>query len=163
MGGADLADKADPEARLQHALELAYRYLGRRDRTREQVRAQLEKAEVDAGTADTALAELERQGAVDDERYARLFAEDRRRLDGWGSDRIAARLAEFGVPGHVIEAELGGLEPGDELAGALEVLRGRLSSPPASERERERALGLLVRRGYPLETAYDAVRAFERG
>ena len=91
------------------------------------------------------------------------FAEDRRRLDGWGSDRIAARLAEFGVPGHVIEAELGAREHGDELAGALEVLRGRLTSPPGSERERERALGLLVRRGYPLETAYDAVRAFERG
>ena len=30
------------------------------------------------------------------------------------------------------------------------------------ERERERALGLLVRRGYPLELAYDAVRAAER-
>ena len=27
-----------------------------------------------------------------------------------------------------------------------------------SERERERALGLLVRRGYPLELAYEAVR-----
>jgi regulatory protein len=162
VSGADLA-QADPEARLQHALELAYRYLGRRDRTREQVRAQLQKGEVDEATTEATLAELERQGAVDDERYARLFAEDRRRLDGWGSDRIAARLAEYGVPRHVIDAELGGLEPADELAGALDVLRGRLASPPASERERERALGLLVRRGYPLETAYDAVRAFEGG
>ncbi len=35
-------------------------------------------------------------------------------------------------------------------------------SPPADQRERERALGLLVRRGYELELAYDAVRAFER-
>jgi hypothetical protein len=31
-----------------------------------------------------------------------------------------------------------------------------------SERERERALGLLVRRGYPLELAYEAVRRVER-
>ena len=33
----------------------------------------------------------------------------------------------------------------------------------SSERERERALGLLVRRGYALELAYEAVRAAERG
>jgi hypothetical protein len=31
-----------------------------------------------------------------------------------------------------------------------------------TKRERERALGLLVRRGYSLELAYDAVRAAER-
>ena len=30
------------------------------------------------------------------------------------------------------------------------------------DRERERALGLLVRKGYELELAYEAVRAFER-
>ena len=34
--------------------------------------------------------------------------------------------------------------------------------PPDSDRERDRALGLLARRGYELELAYDAVRAFER-
>ena len=34
--------------------------------------------------------------------------------------------------------------------------------PPQSDRERERALGMLVRKGYDLELAYDAVRAFER-
>ena len=38
-----------------------------------------------------------------------------------------------------------------------------MRTPPADERGRERALGLLVRRGYALELAYDAVRAFERG
>jgi regulatory protein len=35
-------------------------------------------------------------------------------------------------------------------------------SAPRTDRERERALGLLARRGYELELAYDAVRAFER-
>jgi len=33
---------------------------------------------------------------------------------------------------------------------------------PSNERERERALGMLVRKGYDLELAYDAVRAYER-
>ena len=41
-------------------------------------------------------------------------------------------------------------------------LRRRLPGPPDDDRARERALGLLVRRGYELELAYEAVRAFER-
>jgi regulatory protein len=34
--------------------------------------------------------------------------------------------------------------------------------PPQSDRDRERALGMLVRKGYDLDLAYDVVRAFER-
>ena len=41
------------------------------------------------------------------------------------------------------------------------MLRGRLGSPPGDDRERRRALALLVRRGYDLDLAYDAVRRFE--
>ena len=50
----------------------------------------------------------------------------------------------------------------DAREAAIELLRRRLSEPPRDDRGRERALGLLVRRGYDLELAYDAVRAFER-
>jgi regulatory protein len=42
------------------------------------------------------------------------------------------------------------------------LLRRRFPSPPDDDRGRDRALGLLVRRGYDLEMAYDAVRAFGR-
>jgi regulatory protein len=49
-----------------------------------------------------------------------------------------------------------------ELGAAVALLQRRVRGPLDSERERERALGLLVRKGYELELAYDAVRAFER-
>ena len=45
----------------------------------------------------------------------------------------------------------------------MNLLHRRFRWPPAEDRDRERALGLLARRGYDLELAYDAVRAFERG
>ena len=41
--------------------------------------------------------------------------------------------------------------------------RGAWPTPPSSDRARGRALGLLIRRGYELELAHEAVRAFERG
>ena len=153
----------EPEARLQHALELAYRHLARRERTALEVRRRLEREDVDAASIDAALAELQGQGAVDDVGYARRFAEDRRRLDGWGAERIERRLLEVGVPACVVEAELGRAGQGDELARAVEVLRGKLSAAPADDRERDRALRLLARRGFGLELAYEAVRTFGRG
>ncbi|CAB4867420.1 unannotated protein [freshwater metagenome] len=153
---------ADPELRLQHALETAHRYLNHRDRTVAEVRRQLESRRVEPGTIDQCVAVLEEQGYLDDTRYARLFAEDRRRLDGWGAERIERRLRHYGVPPEQIATTLEELGPADELTAALEVLRARLHGPPSDDRERERALALLVRRGYELDVAYDAVRAFGR-
>jgi regulatory protein len=127
-----------------------------------EVRSYLRNHGCDEPAVETALAELREQGYLDDERYARRFAEDRRALDGWGGERIARRLDDAGVPAAVIEATLAGRDGEEELEAALGVLRGRLAVPPADDRARERALGLLVRRGYELELAHDAVRAFER-
>jgi regulatory protein len=152
----------DPALRLQHALEDAYRYLARRDRTVSEVRGQLEKRGIEPDTIEQALAELGEQNYLDDARYARAFAEDRRALDGWGPDRIARKLAQVGVDGAHVEAALSTRGAEDELEAAVELLRRKLRTPPEDDRARERALGLLVRRGYALELAYDAIRAFSR-
>jgi regulatory protein len=153
----------DPEARLQHALDVSYRYLGPRDRTVAEARRHLESKRVEPETIDEALAELTRGGYLDDARYAKRFAEDRRTLDSWGSDRIERKLVAVGVAPELIATALAQREADDELEAAVSLLQRRMRTAPASERERERALGLLVRRGYQLELAYDAVRAFERG
>jgi regulatory protein len=127
-----------------------------------EVRWHLAGRGVDEAAIESALAELSEQGYLDDVRYAQRFAEDRRVLDGWGTERIARRLEEAGVDRDVIDSALADRTPEDELDAALMVLRGRLRTPPADDRGRDRALALLVRRGYELELAYDAVRAFER-
>ena len=150
------------EPRLQAALEVAYRQLGRRDRTIAELRWYLRRRVSDHAAVEGAIRELLEQGYLDDARYAQRFAEDRRTLDGWGAERIARRLEEAGVAPEDIAAALADHGDDDELHAALTLLRRRLTRPPADDRDRERALGLLVRRGYELELAYDAVRAFER-
>ena len=82
--GGPLGD-LDPELRLEHALDLAYRHLARRDRTVVEVRRHLATRGVDEGTVARTVRELERQGYLDDGRYARRFTEDRRALDDWGA------------------------------------------------------------------------------
>ena len=153
------AADSDPDARLQRALDLAYRYLGRRDRTVAEVRRHLEAKRCEPAAIDAAVVELEAQGYLDDAGYAQRFAEDRRQLDGWGAERIARRLAAAGVDREAIEAACDARDREGELDAALEILRRRFRVPPETDRDRERALGMLVRRGYDLELAYDAVRA----
>ena len=153
----------DPEARLQHALDLSYRYLGYRDRTVVEVRRHLESKRVEPDTIDAAVAELERQEYLDDARFAQRYAEDRRTLDAWGSDRIERKLRDAGVDAGLIAAALSSQDAGGELEAAVALLERRMRGPLGSDRERERALGLLVRKGYELDLAYDAVRTYERG
>jgi len=147
----------------ERAIELAFRHLGKRDRTEAELRRHLAAKDVGEPEADAAIAEVVRMGYLDDARYARTFAEDRRNLDGWGSERIERRLLALGVDREHVATALGGRDGAEELEAAVELLRRRFRDGiVAQERERERALGMLVRKGYELELAHDAVRAFER-
>jgi regulatory protein len=151
----------DPEReeRRAHAFDVAWRQLGHRDRTEaELVRAFL-KARVEPELAEEVIGELRESGYVDDAVFARRFAEDRRRLDAWGAERIERRLRELGVAAEHIRAAL---DDGahDELEAAVALLTRRFPGPPETPRERDRALGVLVRRGYELELAHDALRRF---
>jgi regulatory protein len=49
-----------------------------------------------------------------------------------------------------------------ELDRALGLLRRRFSIPPRDRRERDRALGVLIRKGYDPDLALDAITAYAR-
>jgi len=160
MTGRDRA--LDPEARLQDALDAAYRYLSYRERTVLEVRRHLEQRRVEPATIEDAIAALHEAGYLDDAGYALRFAHDRRELDAWGADRIERKLLAVGVAAEHIAPALAEQDGEEELAAAVALLERRMRTAPADDRDRNRALGLLVRRGYDLELAHDAVRAFER-
>jgi regulatory protein len=125
------------------------------------LREWLAEREVDEGEIEEVIALLAEAGAIDDHSFARRYAEDKRQLAGWGPDRISGALESRGVAREHIDAALASEDERAQLARATALLRDR-GMPCSSEPERERALGLLVRRGYPLELAYEAVRAAER-
>lgn len=145
----------------ERALELAYRTLSTRDRTVAEVRAFLERKAVGPVAIEHAVAELTAARFLDDERYAQLFAEDKRGIERWGSQRIERDLRKRGVPDHLIEAALAAIDRDDELAAAMSLLSDKLP-PSESDRDRDRAWRLLVRKGYEPELAYEAVREHAR-
>jgi regulatory protein len=181
------------------ALELAYRYLSRRERTVREVRQYLLGRDLDSTAVEAALVELTECGYLDDARYARIFAQDRRALEQWGNARIRRALLARGIQRDLVEEALreeaevdrtlgGGLDrtlefgvdrtlgegvdrsldvdfdprPDGELGRALALLERRFPSPPSDRRERQRAMGVLIRRGYEPELASDALAAYSR-
>jgi regulatory protein len=114
----------------------------------------------DAAAAEV-IARLTEEGAIDDQRFALRYAEDKRELAGWGPKRIREALSARGTPQEAIEAAVGREGPQDVLNRAIGVLQSTGSEVDDDE-SRQRALALLARRGFPLETAYEAVRALER-
>jgi regulatory protein len=151
---------ADPAERLERARTLAWRALNRRDRTELELRGILAEKRVAPEEAGVVVAELVDGGFIDDAGFAQRFADDRRRLDAWGAERIGRRLRELGVAPEHIAAALGEQDHEGELEAALALLRRRVPTVPTTARERDRALGVLVRKGYELELAHDALRRY---
>jgi regulatory protein len=155
-------DPAVDLVELEKALGYAHRSLARREQTVSEIHARLERRELSPATIDAALTELRETGMLDDARFARRFAADKRELDQWGTRRIVTELERRGVGREEIAAVAGESGRGDELETALVLLGRRWPVPPQDDRERDRAWRLLVRRGYEPELAYAAVREHER-
>jgi regulatory protein len=173
LDGRPAFDGADPAAReraLQKALDLSYAYINRRERTVAEVRSQLQRKGISETDADAAVHTLIEQHLLDDERFAQLFVADKRELERWGADRIRRGLSTRGIDRELAERALAaapdavdGDGRGGELARALELLRRRFPDPPRERRDRDRALGMLLRKGYEHELAIDALTAHARG
>ena len=167
------------EASAARVLADAYRLLGYRSRSRAELRRRL----LDKGHAEHEIApvleRLDADGLLDDAAFARAFATDKRRLSGWGSERIARALAQAGVADEHARAALtataaeapagaasgeGGAHDDEpdpdeaELARALAALERRGRAAPPLDAARARAFQFLRRRGYATQVAYDAVR-----
>jgi regulatory protein len=162
-----MAEAVGEAAASARALEIAYRHLNRRERTVHELRQHLISREIDMPLATSVVEELIEVGYLDDARYARMFAQDKRELEQWGSGRIRRALLAKGITREVVEEALA--EPhgsvrtaGDELERAVSLLRQRFPDPPRDRPARQRALGVLLRRGYEPDLARDALAAHTR-
>jgi regulatory protein len=142
-------------------LELAASALARKERTVAEMRAWLASRGCPRAEIEAAIARLVEIGELDDARFARRFAEDKRELRGWGSERIAEALEARGVGSEEIAAALATEDEGAQVERAVRLLVAR-GDALVDEPARGRALAFLVRRGYGSDVAYEAVRRAER-
>jgi regulatory protein len=143
------------------AYELALDALGRKERGTAELASWLRARDVSEEDLEAAIARLTELGELDDARFASRYAEDKRQLAGWGSERIRDALLARGISPEDIEAALAPDSGPDQVERAAELLirRGR---PLDSDAARASALGFLTRKGYSYEIAHEAIRARSR-
>jgi regulatory protein len=157
----------EADERSQRALALSFAYLNRRERTVAELRLHLERKGLAPEAIDACVDTLLEDGYLDDGRCALMFVHDRRELDGWGSERIRRELAAKGIDRDLVESALAQHEAEwgageSELDRALALLQRRFPSPPSERRERDKALGILIRKGFDPELALDALATHAR-
>jgi regulatory protein len=156
---ADPHDEAAPRA---PARESALRLLAVRARTRSELLDRLRRKGVDEETARRVVEELAEVGLVDDEAFARLWADERIRTKPVGAIRLRAELAAKGVRREIVEAvvrETYERHSEDELV--RRVLERRARGRQLVGRERGRALAFLLRRGFSRDVSTAAIRERE--
>jgi regulatory protein len=140
------------------AFEAALGALDRKERTAHELALWLKGRGFAMDEIEAALRRLFETEVLDDERFARRYAEDKRDLSGWGPERIREALLDRGVPIDTIDGVLALDSHGDQLDRAREILIRR-ARPLDDDADRQRALEYLARRGYDHEIAYQAVRS----
>ncbi len=126
----------------------AIRLLARREHSR----AELARKLAEYGTAeeiDDVLQSLTTTGLLSDARYAEAYV--RGHAARFGAARLRQTLRQKGISGELIDAQLTGVDAGDEFARARGVWAHKYGTPPADAREWARQARFLQSRGFSTE------------
>ena len=130
----------------------AFDLLARRARSTRELSRRLGQRGAPADVARAVVAELEARGYLDDDAFARWWAQVRADQRYVGSLRLRRELAAKGIPREVAATAVeAAFEEASELDRALEAGRRRLPAllRAAPDRAPAKLAGYLLRRGYP--------------
>ena len=143
---------------VEKAKSYAMRLLSNRAYTRKEIKDKLTGRDYSQHAVDETLDTLDRLNLVDDEQFARRFAQERLRLKPSGRMVLARDLKRRGIPVQVIDSVLDELlEDVDVAAVALELMMGRKKRYRGLTRDKAlgRMYGFLGRRGFDSSIARD--------
>ena len=152
--------EAEPDAKAARNKALAF--LARREHSGAELRTKLNAAGFPANIVGDVLSVLEREGWLNDVRFAEAFIRARRER-GYGPMRIRAELRERGVVGEVIDACLDMRDP-DWLRPLEQVWTKRFRARKGADfAERARQLRFFQARGYTAEQIRAVIGRREAG
>lgn len=150
LPGARAEAESDAIVEQARAGDVAARALGRRDLSRREVEAELERAGLDDDIVRDELGRLTARGLLDDDRLAVELAERLQQRKGYGRQAVAAELARRRLSPGSIAAALDLVDDEAELERAVQLAETQLRrldglDQPVAMR---RLSGYLARRGY---------------
>jgi regulatory protein len=149
---------ADPES---VARTILLRRLTDQPRSRAELAESLAKRHVPTDVAVRVLDRFEEVGLIDDEDFARSWVQSRQRSRGVASRVLAMELRRKGVDDDTAREALAELDPDEERQNAHRLVQKKLRSMRGldSTTQIRRLTGMLARKGYAPQVAFDVVRA----
>ena len=144
---------------LEKVKKDALRLLSFRARSTQELRLRLARKNHGKALVEEAIEYFTRQGFLDDEKFAKLYAMSRLQSRPSGKKQIAFDLQSKGVSRAAVDRALGSLEDFDEKQMALELALRRQKSMRSvpDQTAKTRLYGLLKRRGFGSEAVFYAL------
>jgi regulatory protein len=148
---------ADPE---EVARSICLRMLTYRPCTRAELATELRRRRVPDDAAEAVLARFDDVGLVDDRAFATAWVERQRRTRGLSRRALATELRRKGVGDEDVAETVSSVSDDDERIRAAELVARKLSSVRSLDHDRQvnRLVGMLARKGYGAGVAYAVVR-----
>lgn len=159
--GQDLSDEKITQLRAEDEYEAAYqhalKFLSYRTRSQAEVRTNLLKRGTPDGVIDEVIERLVSAHLVDDERFARLWVENRSEFRPRSRRALTYELRQRGLDQETIEQSIESLDE-DELAYQAAQKQARKLNSQDYETFRQKLLGFLARRGFSYAVSMPVIR-----
>jgi len=142
------------------ARSILLRRLTDQPRSRAELAGFLARKHVPDDVAQAVLTRFEEVGLIDDEEFARSWVESRQRSRGVASKVLAMELRRKGIDDETSREVLADLDPEVEKQNAHRLVQKKLRSMRGldSTTQIRRLTGMLARKGYAPQVAFDVVR-----
>ena len=153
-------EEMSPVEVASFAKEILVRKLSERSHSRGDLAQALAKKQVPEEIAEAMLDKFETAGLINDEEFARSWVQARARGKGLARSVLAMELRRKGVDEEVARGALDELDPDIERQTAHQLVQKKLRSMGNLDRQVQmrRLVGLLARKGYPPQVAFEVVR-----
>lgn len=140
------------------AQEIALHFIGYKMRTEAEVCRKLEEKEIQPEIQDRVMEFLKKYDYVNDVLYVQKYVQERERLAPRGKNLLQLELRQKGVAEKTIAAVLAEMEL-DEADAAVRLLAKKLrhAALPLDQKQKQKLLAFLMRKGFDFETAKEAI------
>lgn len=140
----------------------ALRLLNFRPRSEGELRSRLGRKNLPAPAIARAIDDLKREGRVDDEKFARLYALSRMQSGSFGKGRVRRELAQRGLALALVEKGMTAIADIDEASAARRLVERRLASMRglSADAKKKRLHGFLLRRGFSSQIVFKVLGEF---
>ena len=134
-------------------------YCGFQERCLADVRTRLYSLGVTGASAENILSQLQEEGFLDEERFARTFARSKFRQNHWGRVRISMEMKKRRIPARLIALGLEEIEDAAYCEKIQSLYQQKLASLPQGEPDSKyKAIQFLIQKGYEMEAIKEQVQ-----